>query len=171
MKPGKTSKNYWIKAELSRHFADLNFEKGVDLDRNGRIEGSERTDVNDDGEVDVAELKAFLKSNQHALENLGGFLKIFYDHGQIFSPDNPLHNLLFIESEIVSPHWLKTAYQKVERILDTVKRRPLLEYTSLYKLQAVYEVMENMGIRLAAGGGATRLRYLELCCTSSGART
>lgn len=75
MKPGKTAHYYWLETELAMHFSELNFEKGVDLNRDGKIDDSERTDVNDDGEVDVAELKAFLKSNRPALESWAGSSK------------------------------------------------------------------------------------------------
>jgi hypothetical protein len=147
MKPGKTAHYYWLESELAKRFSELNFEKGVDLNRDGRIEGSERTDLNDDGNIDVSELKQFLKANKPALKNLGGFLKIFYSHGQAFKPDNPLHNLLYVESQMVSPYLLEIAYLRVERILDLLKRRRLLEYASYRKLEEIYNIMKEMGIR------------------------
>ena len=149
MKPGKASQNHWIRSELGRHFEDLNFEKGVDLNRNGQIKGSERTDLNDDGYVDSSELKQFLKANQPALKSLGGFFKTFYSHGQVFSPDNPIHDLLQIESEMVSPHLVKAAYQKVKQILNIIKQlRVPPKINPESKLKAVYDAMAAVGIVL-----------------------
>ena len=148
MKSGKTTQYYWLETELAKHYSDLNFEKGVDLDRNGQIKGSERTDLNDDGEVDVSELKQFLKANQPALKNLGRFFKSFYSHGQVLSPDNPIHNLLLIESEVVPPHLVKAAYQKVMQILSIVRLRSLPKMNPESKLKTVYNAAEAVGIVL-----------------------
>jgi tetratricopeptide (TPR) repeat protein len=146
MKPGKASKNYWIKSELGRHFEDLNFEKGVDLNRNGRIRGSERTDLNGDGTVDVSELKRFLKANQPALKNLGGFFKAYYSHGQVFRPDNPIHNLLQIESEMVPLQMVEAAYQKVMQILNIVILPALVAISPEAKLKTFYQARAAVGI-------------------------
>ena len=63
---------HWIETELSRHFEDLDLCLGVDLDRDGEIEGSERTDRDGDGEVDSSEWQKFTTDNGSALEKLGG---------------------------------------------------------------------------------------------------
>ncbi len=63
---------HWIETELSRHFEDLDLSQGVDLDRNGTIEGPERIDRDSDGEVDPAEWRKFMGNNKAALSgNIG----------------------------------------------------------------------------------------------------
>lgn len=48
---------------------------------------------------------------------------------------------------MVSPYLLEIAYLRVERILDLMKRRRLLEYASYRKLEEAYNIMKEMGIR------------------------
>ena len=138
---------YWVKTELSRHFAALDLDRGVDFDRDGAIDESERTDTNGDGRVDVDEWRSFLKKNEAPLTNLGGFFKSYFTAGQAFAPDNPIHDLLEIESELVSPDLVVSAYRFVEGILKTTDERlSEKEFSSLQKLILPYNVMREVGI-------------------------
>ncbi|MFA4974410.1 MAG: tetratricopeptide repeat protein [bacterium] len=137
---------HWIETELSRHFEDLDLTRGADLDRNGKIEGSERTDQNSDGEVDSAEWQKFTGDNKAALEKLGGHFKTYYSAGTAFKPDNPIHDLISIESELVSPEDVKKAYGKAEEILHIVQEYLASEELPKKKLILPYGGMERVGI-------------------------
>jgi len=142
------SRYYWIKTELGRHFPNLNFEEGVDFDRNGQIEGLEHTDLDQNGTVDPVELDLFLRANHYVLKNeIGGFFNPFYSQGRAFRPDNPIHNRFLIESELVSPRQISAAYLKVRKILNIVKRRSHLADDPESKLKLVYDAMKEAGIQ------------------------
>jgi tetratricopeptide (TPR) repeat protein len=162
----------WIKTELSRHFAALDLDRGVDFNRNGEIDESERTDTNGDGRVDVDEWRSFLEKNEAPLTNLGGFFKSYFTAGQAFAPDNPIHDLLEIESKMVSPHLVISAYRFVEGILKTtVKRLSEKEFSSLQKLVLPYNIMQEIGIEFKDNGNATFTQGIDYdildCDTSS----
>ncbi len=112
---------HWIQTELARHYENLDLSQGVDLDRNGKIEGAEKTDQNGDGNVDSAEWQKFVGDNKAALEKLGGFFKTYYSAGTAFKPDNPIHDLLAIESELASPDEVDKVYEMMEKILHIVE--------------------------------------------------
>lgn len=112
---------YWIRKGLSNHFPVADLKKGIDLNRNGVIEESERTDLNGDGVVSVKEWENFLKKNEAPLTKLGGFFKYYYSWGQTFGPNNPIHDLLSIESVLFKPAEIEKAYAKVKQILKTYK--------------------------------------------------
>ena len=138
---------HWIEAELSQHYEDMDLTQGADLDRNGKIEGSERTDLNGDGNVDSAEWQKFMGNNKAALETLGGHFKTYYFAGSVFKPDNPIHDLLSIESELVSPLDVSKAYEKVEEIFRIVKMRLAGEELKPEdQLRIVYDSMKEVGI-------------------------
>ncbi len=144
---------HWIETELARHFEDLDLTRGVDLDRNDKIKGSERTDQNGDGDVDSAEWQKFTGDNRAALERLGGHFKTYFSAGSAFKPDNPIHDLLSIESELASPADVNKAYKKVEEILGIVKERlSEAELTPQEKLKLVYDAMKQLGIEFGQPG-------------------
>jgi hypothetical protein len=111
---------HWIETELSKHFENLDLSRGADLDRNGTIEGSERTDRNGDGNVDSAEWQKFTGDNRAALEKLGGHFKAYYSAGTDFKADNPIHDLLAIESAIAPREDVENTYKK---ILEDMRRQ------------------------------------------------
>lgn len=143
---------YWIKEELSKHYTNLDLNKGVDLDRDGQIEESERTDLDNNNEVDSKEWKQFLSKNEETLKSLGGFFKYYYKYGSLFSPDNRIHNLFFIESELASEEKIANAYIQVAIVWIIV-----LKYLSKHKdltieqkLQLIYEAQLASGIGFKA---------------------
>ncbi|MFA4974413.1 MAG: tetratricopeptide repeat protein [bacterium] len=144
---------HWIERELSRHYKNLDLTRGADLDRNGTIEGSERTDLNGDGNVDSAEWQKFVGDNKAALQTLGGHFKTYYSAGSAFKPDNPIHDLLSIESELASPEEVNKAYEKVKEILDIARERLAGAKLKPEKiLRLVYDSMKRIGIELKEQG-------------------
>ena len=144
---------HWIQNEIEKHYKGADLNKGVDLDRNGKIDEAERTDLNGDGKVDSSEWQAFLKRNESQLKNLGGFFKHYYSHGTAFKPDNPIHDLLAIESEIVPAWQVRLTYHKVKKIFDAVRKdiedekRKGREISPLKKLVIVYKEMKKHNIK------------------------
>lgn len=146
------SQIHWIKIELAKHFLGLNLKEGADLDHNGKIEGPERTDQNDDGKVDLAEWKKFLNKNESSLTALGGFFKYYYNWGENLKPDNPIHDLLAIESEMATGEEIKEAYRIVGRILEYAQIfSPWDDYSAQETLKLVYTAMLFNGIKLTSG--------------------
>jgi tetratricopeptide (TPR) repeat protein len=150
---------HWIETELSGHIPHYNLTtaadfdggngkiEGADFDGNGKIEGSERADLNDDGDIDTAEWRNFLGDNNAALKRVGGHFNMYYNAGKAFSPDNPLQDLLSIESEMASLAEVAEAYSKVEKILDIVRKGLPRATTPQMKLKLVYDAMKQVGIK------------------------
>ncbi|MFA4974412.1 MAG: tetratricopeptide repeat protein [bacterium] len=163
---------HWIQTELARHYEDLDLTKGADLDQNGKIEGSERTDLNDDGNVDSTEWQKFTTDNRAALEILGGQFKTYYSAGTAFKPDNPIHDLLSIESELTATNEIENAYEKVAWIKNRVVER--LSEASLApkeKMKLVYKLIVESGLNLDDQSGDGLARSIAkggLDCDTSG---
>lgn len=143
---------HWIKNEIEKHYKSADFTSGIDFDRNGKIDEAERTDLNGDGKVDPTEWLAFLRRNESQLKSLGGFFKHYYSDGTTFKSDNPIHDLLAIESEIVPAWQVDLVYHRVRRILDAVRKhtedekRKGKEISPLKKVVLVYQEMKRHGI-------------------------
>ncbi len=137
---------HWLERELSRHIKGLDLNKGADLDGNGKIEGAERTDLNADGAVDLVEWQKFLGDNKDVLKGLGGLFIYYYTAGRSFRPDNPIHDLMFVESEHSSPHEIVKAYSIMEKILKKVKKDLKSADTPQKKLKLIYDAMKQVGI-------------------------
>jgi len=148
MEPKKVRHIYWIQKELERHYQDFDLDKGVDLNRNGRIERSERTDRNNDGKVSLSEWKRFLNKNRTSLTALGGFFKCYFSWGQAYLPDNPIHDLLSIESEVVPEEDVKRAYETLDRIdrLSKEIRQGIPKISPHDKLISIYSATRTLGI-------------------------
>ncbi len=163
---------HWIETELSKHYKDLELNQGADLDQNGKIEGSERTDQNGDGNVDSAEWQKFVGDNKAALEKLGGHFKTYYSAGSVFKPDNPIHDLLSIESELAIPDEIENAYEKVAWIKDRAAGR--LSEASLApkeRMKLVYQIIVEAGLNLDDQSGDGLARSIAkggLDCDTSG---
>ena len=160
---------HWISTELSKHFEGLDLALGVDFDGNGVIDGSERTDLDSDGEVCTDEWKKFCEGNENALKILGGHFKYYYEVGSAFSPDNPIHDVIAIESELVTPDEIRKAYETAEKIYKDVKLLASVGYFSLswspissypatlatheglYLLNKTYAAMNKNGLDFTVG--------------------
>lgn len=144
---------HWIEIELARRSLDLDLPGGVDLNQNGDVEGTERTDLTGDGEIDALEWRRFLDDNESALIALGGPFKNYFTSGKSFRPDNPLHDLLAIEAGSEHPDEVMRAYEKAEEILNIVIARIYsteadfgMELSPQEKLGFVYDAMEEAGL-------------------------
>ncbi len=88
----------WITAELAYHYPKADFTKGVDLNRNGRLEKSELiTDANKNGIAgDKDDWIAFVKRNSKILGIVGGI----FDWHKTLKPDNPIHDVVQLELDV-----------------------------------------------------------------------
>ena len=111
---------HWLAA--GGNFHPLEECAGYDLNRNGAAEWTECADLNADSSVSEAEWKAYLELNRSAIEPAGPFFKHYYAHGQAFGPQNPLHDLLQIESELASDEEIAGAYRAADRMLNELQK-------------------------------------------------
>jgi prolyl oligopeptidase len=140
----------WLDTALSLHIPYLDLKVGADLNDDGRIEGSERTDLDGDCTVDTEELRKFLSNNRNALTNLGGYFKHYYSAGTFLKPDNPIHDILLKESEATPAAEMKKAYGIMNRIVRKVSRRSSRKKLSPQrKLKLVHNAMKREGLKFS----------------------
>jgi len=109
----------WIKAELAKAFPQADPSEGVDLDGDGELEGSERiADFDGNGTVgDKTDWEEFLKNNEAEIRSIDGIFK----WSAAFEPDNPINDLLSIESEIAPADRIQNAYRILEEKLHSLE--------------------------------------------------
>lgn len=95
----------WIQRELTRHFPTADFKKGVDLNHNGYLESNER--------LYKGGWQAFLQRNHPAMIALGGI----FEWGKELKPDNPIHDILSLESELSTTSQIRGAYAFIQASL------------------------------------------------------
>lgn len=85
------------------------------------------------------------------LTSLGGHFKYYYKYQESFRAGNPIHDLLRIESDISTRGEVEKVYSFVGAILSEVKKRISQgELSSEKKLEVIYDVMRDMGIKFKA---------------------
>lgn len=123
---------------------------GIDLDRDGVIGPNERIqDHNQNGLAgDPQDWELFTASNAKALKNRVAF----FGWAAPLKSDNPVHEVLAIESELVRPEEVKAAYVFVREVLKKVRERLSdgTKRSNKEKLRLVYQVMEELGVRFIA---------------------
>ncbi|MBN1283084.1 MAG: hypothetical protein JXA24_04845 [Proteobacteria bacterium] len=141
----------WTERELAEHFPDLRPEGGVDLDGDGAIAGPETTDRNGDGDVSAEEWKTFLGDNADALKALGGFFPTYYAHGTSLSVDNPIHDILQVESKATTESETADVYGAVSRLLKEYERFKITGGTpaslASIRMQMLYNALWSTGFR------------------------
>lgn len=162
---------HWIEAQISTHFEGLDLNAGVDFDGSGAVEGSERTDTNNDGTVDANEWRTFLNANEFTLRNFGGFFNYYFDYGTAFKADNPLHDILFIESVIADETQIASSYQIVQSVVDEFRPVSTEGGCPLANIHNIYAAMHRVGIEFEEQENALFVenilrRHLD-CDTSS----
>jgi tetratricopeptide (TPR) repeat protein len=146
----------WISKELRTHYPGADFKKGVDLNRNGRLERNELIrDSNRNGVVgDHADWVAFYGKNSAALRKLGGI----FTWGQSLKPDNPLHDIICIGNIwSTSNGKQRNAYASVGKIVQLVRKRLFTrnshshrKWTPQEKMKLVYSAIRSLGIGITA---------------------
>ncbi|MBI4125287.1 MAG: tetratricopeptide repeat protein [Deltaproteobacteria bacterium] len=158
----------WIRDVLMR---DPNWQGGIDLNQDGEIQPEETIqNYNGDGMVgDPGDWGLFAANNAQALRRRVAF----FGWSAPFKKDNPIHELLAIESEMVSPEEIKQAYAFAERVLTIVRARlnDGQHRTNQEKVQLVYQVMKDVEVHFIAQGDdslfATNVKRKQLDCDTS----
>jgi tetratricopeptide (TPR) repeat protein len=116
---------------------------------------------------DLPDWQAFFKNNEPRIQPLGGIFK----WSQPFRRDNPIHDLLSIESKIATPAEVEAAYKTVNQILQLtrqhLKQSPL---TPQQKLRLVYTLIRSIGMEFKDSGQhlfTQDVKKKELDCDTS----
>lgn len=131
----------WIQRELARRLPKADLGKGVDLNGDGKIRGSERlVDANRNQQLgDPADWLAFYKKNRSQIVKLGGF----FEWGKELKPDNPIHDILSLESDLATASQIEGAYTFIRatfnfKAIDAAT-------TPLDRLKAAFERTHRFG--------------------------
>ncbi len=97
----------------------------LDLNMNGKIEVNEKViDINNNGVIgDNADFINFLDRNSLQIRKDISFI----DYGKGLKSSNIIHDLLNIEAEMVKPEETKLAYEKLTKLINTIKKELSLE--------------------------------------------
>lgn len=135
----------WVKTVLMR---DPAWQGGIDLDQDGVIRPEETIqNYNGDRFVgDPGDWEHFAVSNAEALQRRVAF----FGWSAPFKTDNPIHELLAIESEIAKPEEVREAYAFAAKVLAIVRERlgDGQKRSNREKLKLVYSVIQELGVRL-----------------------
>lgn len=111
----------WIHTELKRTHPKANLAKGVDLNKNGRLDPNELiVDANRNRKIgDPADWQAFLKRNSTTMRRIPGIFK----QGAFLKPDNPIHDILSVERPLAKASDISRVYSVIKTVLARVKAR------------------------------------------------
>lgn len=140
----------WVKTELAKAFnvSVDQLNKGVDLNRSGGpLQDNEKIrNFNGNKTVgDEEDWRIFLEKNKKSIHRLGGI----FSWSQPFRTDNPIHDVISIESKLVkNPQAVKKAYQFLKDVLREVKKRVSEGNITdnQKKLKTIFDVMQSMGV-------------------------
>lgn len=136
----------WVKEEITKYYGDIDLTKGIDFDANGVIENDEKIPV-----AKFNEASAWVKLVEANSGTLGqlGFFKHYFDHKEQFVPDNPIHDILAIDSERMSAQEIENVYTKVAKIVAEAKHQlenpPLSPRLMLTK---IYQIIRESGLEI-----------------------
>lgn len=150
----------WVKVELLKAFPKMIQDRGADLNKNGKIDANERLkDFNGNGKVgDLADFKKYHLNNRAAIEKRVRFFTwaASFDPGNL-KIDNPIHDLLSIESEVARPKDVKAAYAFLKGTLvlvkPTLKRKRWINGIMI-NMHNIYQILRRKKVRL---GGSVNL--------------
>lgn len=108
----------WIREKLLEKYPDLDQDGGVDLDGRHGIRGNEIADTNGDHFVDDSEARDFYVANQRILNRRIPYFK----WSSVLSPDNPVHELIYLESKFLPATMVQGAYEFLGRVLAETNR-------------------------------------------------
>lgn len=141
----------WIQHEMMDLKLYRAGARGVDLDRNGALDNSEKLATfknntipgNDRATIgDWTDWLAFYRWNANKFTKLGG---IFSWAGKL-KPTNPLHLITLIESYVGDKAYVKRTYKKVVEVVNRLKNSVSPEANPRDKLTALYSAMKLVGL-------------------------
>lgn len=135
----------WIPSSLSRLFGQRASPHGVDFDGDGALAPEERI-TNADGSFTLGspgDWRAFVQHHRTRLVRRPGPFR----WGAGLSLDNPIHDRLAVEAEVVSQEDIRNAYTFVQRVLEKVRIRSSLLIEPEEKFELANRVLAEEGIR------------------------
>ena len=164
----------WIKSELKSRYPAANFTKGVDFNKNGRLEKSEQlVDANRNGKVgDHADWVAFARKNTNVLRKLGGV----FAWGKGLKPDNPLHDVMRIELQYgrttaeknLQRKRMREVYAFITKATQIVKKRVAqMSASPEQKLMIAYSALRSSGAGVDHAQSGMEVMLTRRCGTSA----
>jgi len=137
----------WIRETLLAKYPQLDHDGGVDLDNSGNIEEDEIADTDHNQNVSEEESYRFYVNNRSILNRRIAFLR----WGSGLSPDNPIHQLIYLESKLVPSSEIQTTYQFLTDIVEDVRQslsssQESEELPPLAKMARVYLVLREQNV-------------------------
>ena len=135
---------FWIEGILLQHFPQFFSDAGADLDGNGAIEGTELfSDFDCDSFTGNHEdYETYLELNRSVLSERIPFFR----WGEKLRIDNRIHQLMYLESDLVAGEAVESAYLFISELLGYVNVRSLgTELTPRQESRIYYDVMKNEG--------------------------
>ncbi|MDD4179813.1 MAG: tetratricopeptide repeat protein, partial [Candidatus Margulisbacteria bacterium] len=139
----------WAKTLLTKRYGDrLVRDNGIDFDGNDKIEGPEKFgDLNGGTKTsDEEDYTFYLEANQPYIEKNIKSIGSQKD----FSPNNIIHQVLSIESEMHSEADIKRAYEILGAVLTQVKQEINNDLTDQEKVQLVYAILRRQAFTFEA---------------------
>src|SRR3989338_4169712 len=136
---------FWIEGVLTEGFPRFLEAGGVDLDKNGQIEGGEVFwDLDGDKTIgDPDDYKEYLRRNRPLLSAEVPFFK----YGERLSVENRIHRALYLLSDIHSSTDMASAYTFIADLVETVGKRIGEEkWPATREAQFYYMMMRGAGI-------------------------
>ena len=135
---------FWIEGVLLEHYPQFHQNQGADLDENGAIEGSEVFyDLDGNGTVgNRDDYKRYLELNHDILSAQISFFK----WGEKLSVNNRIHQLMYLESDLIPDITVKSAYLFLSDLIENVNERiDNKKFSQEEESQLYYSVMKNEG--------------------------
>ncbi|GEM_PF-5815249 len=144
----------WERREIQRLYPQADLSVGVDINQDGVIGPLESTrdlrDGDHDGSVDRREWHRFVSRNDQAFQRFQNSAASFFSWGRRLRSDNPIHDLLSIESNTHSSLEVHQAYITFEQILGRVRAKVLANphMTPLEKMRCISTVLtDDLGVQ------------------------
>lgn len=147
----------WPAKELARHFTVR--DNWVDLNSDGKIQETEKVDLNDDHIADYDEWGRFLSLHRTEITSKVGSQTALFRNYYAFKPDNPIHDIITIESlgktnlltlnNETNNSLIANVYDAVGKVLERVKNDPALQsYSPEQKLKLIYDTIKSLGFSM-----------------------
>lgn len=140
----------WVRERLLASYPDLDAAGGVDLDGDGSVQGGEVADTDSDHVVSADEALTFFTNNREALSRLIPY----FSFGSSFSPDNPVHQLIHIESQISTEN-VASVYSFLTGVLASVRSAMVMQDQSIplppsFRMMAITSAVRASGVQFIA---------------------
>lgn len=138
----------WVKEVLDQMYPKANWEKGVDLNKDGKIQANEIISDfdNDDTVGSPQDWEKFRQVNTKTLQNQVRFFQSATESK--LKADNPLHDVLAIEKHEVSDNQVEWVYMTVAKVLKKLRAGLKGAKTREEKLKLVYKAIQDSGFSI-----------------------